>query len=210
MKSAADRALSIFFWRRVALAPLCLLLVAGLHLYRVKMADQSPWKGGGFGMFSTVDAPGARFVKAYLVTAGGRVPVEIPPRLAAPNSALLTAPSQVQLQALAEEFAKQTWVDEVRRDERIARRLEVRADSQSPLTAAQLRTRRDLDATPALEKHFGQPSGLVAVGGVDERRQRGDVVEFIRVELELWRYSYDRETKVLAAEPWLKASAPAP
>lgn len=197
------RAQSVFYWRRVALAPLCLLLVAGLHAYRVTAAHQSPWKGGGFGMFSTVDAPHARFVRAYLVTAEGRVPVEVPARLTRLTSQLLTAPSPAKLNELAHKFAEQTWVDEARREERIAQRLQTRSSSP-PLTARELRTHRFAADTPA---HQDIPLRVVAIGSVDERRQRGDVVAFERVELELWRYAYDGATHTLTATPWMNAQA---
>jgi hypothetical protein len=52
------------------LPPALLLTVAGLQIALVHTADLSPWLGGGFGMFSTTDAPGARHVHVYAITAG--------------------------------------------------------------------------------------------------------------------------------------------
>jgi hypothetical protein len=206
MKSESTRAQSVFYWRRVALAPLCLLLVAGLHAYRVTAANQSPWKGGGFGMFSTVDAPNARFVRAYLITAEGRVPVEVPVRLARHASQVLTAPSQAQLDELAAKFAEQTWVDESRRDERIVQRLQLRDEDAPPLTSLHLRTHRFAQISSDSEP-TSIPRRVIAVGSVDQRRQRGDVLAVQRVEMELWRYTYHRADHVLTATPWLTAQA---
>jgi hypothetical protein len=45
---------------------LVLLTVAALHAYNAKFHHLSPWKGGGFGMFSTSDLPAARFVRVFL------------------------------------------------------------------------------------------------------------------------------------------------
>ena len=43
------------------LAPALLLAVAGVHSYLVEAKKQTPWEGGGFGMFSTMDKRQARF-----------------------------------------------------------------------------------------------------------------------------------------------------
>jgi hypothetical protein len=54
-----------------------LLLVAANHFRLVKMRQITPWKGGGFGMFSTVDARNARALK-ILAQVDGRM-VEVMP-----------------------------------------------------------------------------------------------------------------------------------
>ncbi len=54
------------------LAPLALALVASAQMLTALLYDLSPWKGGGFGMFSTVDSPAARFVRIEFVTRDGR------------------------------------------------------------------------------------------------------------------------------------------
>jgi hypothetical protein len=41
-----------------------LILVALLQLYLTQTANLSPWKGGGFGMFGTTDAPDMRVIQA--------------------------------------------------------------------------------------------------------------------------------------------------
>ncbi|PWT89785.1 MAG: hypothetical protein C5B54_08350 [Acidobacteria bacterium] len=51
----------------LALIPvLLLLLVAGLQIYLARTANLSPWKGGGFGMFSTTDGIANRWVRVYV------------------------------------------------------------------------------------------------------------------------------------------------
>ncbi len=60
-------------------APLALALVACAQMVTALVYDLSPWKGGGFGMFSTVDSPAARFVRLELVTPSGRAsPLQLP------------------------------------------------------------------------------------------------------------------------------------
>lgn len=44
-----------------------LLLVAAVQMVRANRTNQSPWKGGGFGMFSSIDSPGERFVRIKLI-----------------------------------------------------------------------------------------------------------------------------------------------
>src|SRR5437868_5685239 len=97
------------FWRRAALAPLCLCLVAALHLVRVWTCRQTPWKGGGFGMFSTVDDESARFVRCRLVTDDGDLPLAIPPTAAKQVAELRAAPTGAKLDDFAQRLAAQSW-----------------------------------------------------------------------------------------------------
>ena len=43
-----------------------LLLVAALQIYLARTANLTPWKGGGFGMFSTTDGSLHRYVRVYV------------------------------------------------------------------------------------------------------------------------------------------------
>src|SRR5215471_8954864 len=61
---------------RVA-APSVLVLIACLQLYLAHTHNLSPWKGGGFSMFSAVDRPDRRIVRGYLETPQGKVPVPV-------------------------------------------------------------------------------------------------------------------------------------
>src|SRR3954468_3284928 len=106
------------FYRRAMLAPLCLCLVAGFHLVRVWTCRQTPWKGGGFGMFSTVDDESARFVRCWLVTDDGELPLAIPPAAAKQVAELRAAPTQTKLDELARRLARQSWRY---REDRLAR-----------------------------------------------------------------------------------------
>jgi hypothetical protein len=52
-------------WR--AIIPTALLLgVAVTQMVLVKVADLSPWKGGGFGMFATTDGTAFRYVRLFV------------------------------------------------------------------------------------------------------------------------------------------------
>jgi hypothetical protein len=54
------------------LAPGLLMAVAVMQLFLAWNRDLSPWKGGGFGMFSSVDAPSMRVVSGEAQTVEGR------------------------------------------------------------------------------------------------------------------------------------------
>jgi hypothetical protein len=196
---------SRFFWRRVILAPACLLLVAGLQVVRVHQFGQSAWKGGGFGMFSTVDAPQARFLRLFVVTERGRVPVEAPAKLQKLISELRTAPSQRRAQELAAQLAKESWIDDEARMAAIAQRIDSR-ECAAPLTAAKLRNRRPTAAPLPACNTDGTRSSLQAAGSIDRRRERGDIVPVESIVVELWRYQYDAIKNELVARPWMMAT----
>ena len=73
---------------RAGLPSVLLVVVALVQCTLARRADLSPWKGGGFGMFSTLDAPGFRDV---------RIVVHGPGR----SETLAVAPSQDDLAARA-------------------------------------------------------------------------------------------------------------
>lgn len=83
------------FYRRVALAPLCLCAVAALHAYRVSACRQTPWKGGGFGMFSTVGSEDSRFLRCW---ENGHTAVPVPGYLGREELRTRVAPSPQRLE----------------------------------------------------------------------------------------------------------------
>lgn len=59
--------------RGFAIVPVMMMLVVALtQVHHGLNGKQTPWKGGGFGMFSTVDQPPRRMVSAQCVTSKGR------------------------------------------------------------------------------------------------------------------------------------------
>jgi hypothetical protein len=57
--------------------PVVLVLVALTQITWAHTSDLTPWKGGGFGMFASVDLLGYRPVKMEFATDAGDVPVDI-------------------------------------------------------------------------------------------------------------------------------------
>jgi len=105
-------------WR--ALIPVALLVaVAGVQVTLAKAAGLSPWKGGGFGMFSTTDDAGRRHVRIFVRAPERSEEIAVPRSLedAARRAAVL--PGNAQLSRLAHlvverEYRYHRPVDQVR------------------------------------------------------------------------------------------------
>jgi hypothetical protein len=77
------------------------LLLCAVALQQIQLARShalSPWKGGGFGMFSSTDAGRQRRLRVYLSGAGGTREVAIPESLedAAMRVAALPTPDRLR------------------------------------------------------------------------------------------------------------------
>src|SRR5688572_19485720 len=105
-------------WR--AVVPVALLLaMAGAQLTLVYTADLSPWKGGGFGMFSTTDDSGRRHVRIFVTGKDRSEEIAIAPSLedAAVRAAVLPTDDQLTRLArrvVAREIRHERQVDVVR------------------------------------------------------------------------------------------------
>ena len=165
--------------RRVWLAPICLCLVAAVHVYRVTTAGQTPWKGGSFGMFSTIDSEAARFVHAYVQTADGLQPVQIPSELDKKVAELRAAPSQDQANELARRLAKRHWFDPQLRQAQLAEQLRQSSD-KSPLTGERL---RELRRGPAVT-NVSLPTTTLAATADAEATQ---IIPIQLVRVEVWK-----------------------
>ena len=81
----------------------CVLLVAvALHQFALtRTSGLSPWLGGGFGMFSTVDIGSARHLHVYVVRPGIEREVRPPAALEDLEGRVLALPSDARLRTLA-------------------------------------------------------------------------------------------------------------
>lgn len=181
--------------RRVWLAPICLCLVAAFHLYRVTTAGQTPWKGGGFGMFSTFDAENARFVRAWVTTPEGPRPIELPSELEKRVAELRAAPHQVGLDELAQRLAKRTWFDPVVAREQFAAKLQSTTDGQ-PLDGERWRALRE-SQTP---QSYSPESSTAALIANKPNEQRSGTISCSEVRVELWKFTMPAGTANLQAE----------
>lgn len=91
------------------LAPALLVGVAGVHTYLASAENQTPWEGGGFGMFSTVDKRQARFVRCSLLTSQDTARVRLPDHLYRYVERLRARPTEARVESLAQYLADATW-----------------------------------------------------------------------------------------------------
>ncbi len=127
-------------WR--ATLPVALLVVvASAQVALVKTAGLSPWKGGGFGMFSTTDDSGRRRVRVFVSAPERSEEIAISPSLADAAARAAVLPTDARLSRLARRV--------VEREQRSGRpvdtvRIEAWRIEYAPVTlAATLRLMRD-------------------------------------------------------------------
>jgi len=87
------------------IAPSLLVAVACVQIALAHTSGLSPWLGGGFGMFSTLDSWPTRHLHAFALTAGVREELALPPGLDRDVRRALAFPSDGQLRALARRLA---------------------------------------------------------------------------------------------------------
>lgn len=89
--------------------PLILVIVAGTQLYNAHFRNLTPWEGGGFGMFSTVDSLENRLLRCTLITDRGDFPVEVPPSLHHSLRKSTSIPALERLSDFARQLAQLNW-----------------------------------------------------------------------------------------------------
>ena len=92
-----------WFWY---LPLLVLIVVACCQIWLAHTTDLTPWSGGGFGMFSTIDGRGNRHLHAFALRPGIRRELTLPRNLRDQVRRVLTLPSEARLQALANTLAE--------------------------------------------------------------------------------------------------------
>ena len=91
-------------WR--TMLPVALLVaVAAVQITLTRSAALSPWKGGGFGMFSTTDDTGRRRARVFVSAPGRSEEIAISPSLEDAARRAAALPSDVQLARLARRVA---------------------------------------------------------------------------------------------------------
>lgn len=83
--------------------PAALLVTVGVvQVWLTRTVDLTAWKGGGFGMFSTLDDGPHRLVRIYLHNEGRSEEIEVPASLQDRADRLATLPSPRRLARFAE------------------------------------------------------------------------------------------------------------
>ena len=187
--------------RRLAWAvPVLMVAVAVGQMGLARMADLSPWKGAGFGMFSTVDGVDARFVRVTGTREDEVIPLRLPPSLEQRESQLRTLPSASGLGALADRVAAGTW-------ERISlgdamRRYQKQRDEES----LEPRDTRALEELRRAASQGSRPVGasLLLTRMLEDAETAmppGEVLVLEAVEAAIWRFRFDPAGPALRAEP---------
>jgi len=87
------------------LALYLLLAVAAVQVPLAKLWVLTPWRGGGFGMFSTLDSSSFRPVRVYAVGDGWERRLKLPEDLSGPAYAAGCLPTDGRLEGLARRVA---------------------------------------------------------------------------------------------------------
>jgi hypothetical protein len=91
----------------LALIPTFLLIVvACVQIYLARNADLTPWKGGGFGMFSTTDGNANRYLRVYVTAPQRSEEILIKPNLEDLATRAQMYPQNSQLENLAKAILK--------------------------------------------------------------------------------------------------------
>lgn len=87
--------------------PIALLIIVALHqITLAQTTGLSPWSGGGFGMFSTLDHGSRRHLHAFILRPGLRREIMLPANLADEIERALTLPTPSRLRSLAHALAE--------------------------------------------------------------------------------------------------------
>ena len=188
-------------------APVLLMVIACLQLYLAHVHDLTPWKGGGFGMFCTVDSRGARFLRIYLMTDEGETPVKIPRHLYSQVREVRSIPTAERLERLATELAQATWVP-----------LEydpfepyISPSEQSSLSEDQVPANDNSAAVSDEETQFppaedGLPRFKALENGILDSESEY-LVKIDGVRVELWRFGFNSSTTEVIAYKFREVTA---
>jgi hypothetical protein len=216
-------------------APILLSLLACTQLVLGLNFGLTPWKGGGFGMFSTVDSPGARTVRVYLETADGEVPTKVPSWLRNRRHNTRSFPADFRVRSLAAKLATATWVyrdeessskdDEASDKDGDAKPSEPAPESMSGAVAADLPPER---VRPSPDEAVGDSASVASNKPGTEDAERDDPYPRVRglrpgddtddqelvavtaVRVEVWHMIFEVETNEIWTEQLNQATAQVP
>lgn len=180
------------------LAPALLVLVACTQRVLVHTQDLTAWKGGGFGMFSTYDGPGARTLRLIVVTPDGEAVVAFP-NLSTLETRLVYFPTAGILRDLAEQTAAGAWTL-YRHDRVVAMKHDLPEEFQRQLSRDAAARRRLLaaDSTTVLPAPY--PEYLALTSGSRSERFGGVEAEVIGARAEVWRLIFDSDARQFRGE----------
>lgn len=175
-------------------APILLSSLACTQLVLGLFFGLTPWKGGGFGMFSTVDSNGARSLRVYLETDEGELPTQAPRWLGKRRNHASSFPTEFRMRGIVEELAASTWVPKKRRSSKGADGEPSGSDSELSVTDGDPDQEGDPDQNgepvqpsadqPGEEANLdepGEPAPETAVAAAESGRDKADYGPYPRV-----------------------------
>ena len=189
-------------------APLLLCAVACLQIYVALTKTLSPWKGGGFGMFSTVDSPDARFLRIYLINGSDETAVILPDSLKTLGREAQTIPSEALLSELGQRMAQARWAPY-----RLTDPVRQYQNAQTPTTGESLSGLALPDDHNTVKT---LPDGQIVFPKLLRMEEKGaprikpeEAVAFQKVRVEIWKYTLDAGSSQLKAAKFLETTVDA-
>jgi hypothetical protein len=192
---------------RWLVAPTLLVAIALQQIVLVHTTHLTPWKGGGFGMFSTDQTGGNRVVRVYLVARVGgelrQLAVLPPAELEPVHRALRRTATTTEVDRFAGQLARLPWREPAELDAIVAAGPQALAEGA---LAARDGTGGDLRLAGLLRLPRAWAGGLPST----KRHGNGRAVGFDRVLVEVWELRYRPATHEMRAERLIESWADRP
>lgn len=177
--------------------PALLATVAFVQKSASRKFSLSPWKGGGFGMFSTVDAPAARFLRIYLVTSQGKTQVKCPSWLGNLATEVRTIPTKNRILRLARELAQSQWISYASATLQPSTLKASEGDSSSDYLSDLASDAPNLiNRRSEIELQIQRLTQLLPPEALKKDKSLPSEAEFVtvqEVQVEVWQYMFDPE-----------------
>lgn len=187
-------------------APAVLIAIAIHQIYLVRTVNLTPWKGGGFGMFSTDRTGASRTVRIYLAAQKGeqllQLPVTAPRELRERVLALRQAPTFEGARTLARVLAVMPWHEPAEIDA-------VAAGGAQALAAQALAQRDGGASSEQLGKLLTLPRAWISGLRSTVRHGQGRPIQYDHVIVEVWEARYDEDGPALRSERLVEARSEA-
>jgi len=185
-------------------APSVLIAIAIYQIYLVQTVNLTPWKGGGFGMFSTDRTGATRTVRIYLTARAGKdilqLPVAAPRELGTRVLDLRQAPTLEGARALARTFAILPWREPVEIGA-------LEAGGSAALVAKVLEQRDRTTSNEQLRRLLTLPRAWIAGLRSTARHGEGRPIDFDQVRVEVWEVRYDADGPALRSALLVEVSS---
>lgn len=166
----------------VLFVPALLVLVAVRQIYLAQTEDLTFWKGGGFGMFSSVDPLRNRILRSYLITHSGEFLLSNyqAGEIEYLESRATSIPNEKNLTRLARSIAAKKWVLQAGRVRSVSVRLPPDdSASMNPPESMQASDDSDVVSTSQSEQRSEGSSTPIALSAI---------------RVEVWRIQFDQNT----------------